>query len=234
MGRNYQHPPHANTGRTDATVRKLQSSSGGSNILGWFVYRAGMNHGASMRESRVCQQLFELRRATNMPVLFGVVSSCADHGGATTTFQLRVYQQQASDTAALVHRAVHMRVDNIGTSISANAYDDVSHLCVIPQVPSYHTHKTAKDRGDSTSSVASSDAGSRLHQLAVDGVYGQVQGIEELYKNILRKVDSLSREVCQGSAELCQQLQRVATLEGNVHSAQTRLRVTSTGEGRGE
>lgn len=212
-------------------MRKLQSSSGGSNILGWFVYRAGMNHGASMRESRVCQQLFELRRLTNMPVLFGVVSSCADHGGATTTFQLRMYQQQAADSLpSLVHRAVQMRVDNIGTSISANAYDDVSHLCVIPQVPSYHTHKTAKERGSDNTT----DAGSKLHQLAVDGVYGQVQGIEELYKNILRKVDSLSREVCQGSAELCQQLQRVAVLEGNVHSAQTRLRVTSTGEGRAE
>lgn len=215
---------------TDATVRKLQSASGGSNILGWFVYRAGMNHGASMRESRVCQQLFELRQATNMPVLFGVVSSCADHGGATTTFQLRMYQQQASDSAALVHRAVHMRVDNIGTSISAHAYDDVSHLCVIPQVPSYHTYKTTKEHGgaESVTSGSSTDAGSKLHQLAVDGVYGQVQGIEELYKNILRKVDSLSREVCQGSAELCQQLQRVAALEGSVHSAQTRLRVTST------
>lgn len=232
-GTNANRGAHYTNPSADATVRKLQSSSGGSNILGWFVYRAGMNHGASMRESRVCQQLLELRRATNMPVLFGVVSSCADHGGATTTFQLRIYQQQASDGPSMVHRAVHMRVDNIGTSISANAYDDVSHLCIIPQVPSYHTHKAAKERG--AGSEQSADAGSKLHQLAVDGVYGQVQGIEELYKNILRKVDSLSREVCQGSAELCQQLQRVAVLEGSVHSAQTRLRMPSTGEGgRGE
>ncbi len=196
-----------------------------------------MNHGASMRESRVCQQLFELRRATSMPVLFGVVSSCADHGGATTTFQLRIYQQTNDPgSTTLVHRAVQMRIDNIGTSISQHVYDDVSHLCVIPQVPSYHTHKAVKERSSkdtSDSDSGTAGGGSKLHQLAVEGVYSQVQGIEELYKNILRKVDSLSREVCQSSAELCQQIQRVAQLEHTVHSAQTRMRMASSGVERG-
>lgn len=190
-----------------------------------------------MRESRVCQQLFELRRATSMPVLFGVVSSCADHGGATTTFQLRIYQQTTDPNApTLVHRAVQMRIDNIGTSISQHVYDDVSHLCVIPQVPSYHTHKATKERsGKEESADSAQGGGSKLHQLAVEGVYSQVQGIEELYKNILRKVDSLSREVCQSSAELCQQIQRVGQLEHTVHSAQTRVRLASvTGVERGD
>lgn len=214
----------------EATVKKLQNSNNGSNILGWFVYRAGMGFSPTMRERRVCQQFYELRKATGLPVIFGVVSSCRQHAEATTTFQLKVHQQigeMVNGQQRLTFRPVKMRVDNIGTTISHKAYDDVSHLCIIPYVPSYHTVKGQKERqktGSSTDGDSTADSGGgKLHQLAVEGVYSQVQGIEELYKNILRKVDSLSREVCSSSAELCMQLQKVRALESALQTKQSKL-----------
>ena len=64
----------------------------GEQVLGWFVHRAGPKHNASARERTVTAGL-AAHMPDGMPVLFGVLYVFGEHGGATITFEQKIYEQ---------------------------------------------------------------------------------------------------------------------------------------------
>lgn len=166
--------------------RLASQGQGEDDVLGWFIYRPGTNLLPSMRETAVTSAIQDFlsrsRIGCTTPSLLFIISCQKEHHGATRNYQHCVFQFVQRPKQVPKLKPVMLKVKSMGRGLSHASYQDFEPMF---------------DMGAFQPATSAAALNSSA-QLAVE----QTKVVESYYEDLLKQLQNLSRQVCEGHNKL--------------------------------